>query len=1210
MKSEVKLRRSPLHSIRTRVTLLTLGIFIVSLWSLSFYVSRILQADLQRVLGEQQFATVSQVAEDVNEDVQSRLEALEVIAGTLTSVMPEGAAAKQKALESLPIFQTLFNAGSYVTGLDGTAIASVPVSLGRVGINYMDRNQVAAALKEGRSSVGMPVLGKQLNKPVVSMAAPIRDPEGKVIGAIVGVIDLGQPNFLDKITKGEFNKSGTVSIIAPQHRVTVTSSDKKLVLFALPAPGVNPYLDRNIAGFEGYTILVNVLGQEQLASVKKIPAAQWYLYSGQSTEDVFAPVRDLQHRMLVAAIFLSLLAVTLTWWMLKHQLAPVFDTARKLARLAESDETPPPLPITRQDEIGELIAAFNRLLKTVGQRDAALKDSQQDLAITLNSIGDAVIATNTNGRITRMNPTAVRLTGWSLVDALGQPLSEVFRIINAQTHLPAVSPLQLVMERGEAVGLASHTVLLSRDGREYQIADSAAPIRDATDQIVGIVLVFSDITEKYHVELALRDSEQRFRSLLDNLTSAVVVHNPDTSIVFSNAMATTLLGLTQDQLKGKTALDPAWCFLQEDGSPMPLEDYPVNRVIASGESLRNQVVGVRRPDRPEPTWVFCNAYPMRDEESKILNFVVTFTDITERKQAEAKLQLVASVFAHAGEGITITDTLGTIVDVNAAFTRITGYSREQAIGQNPRILKSGRQDSVFYENMWRDLTEQGLWSGEIWNRRQNGEVYAELLTISALRDATGNVQQYVGLFSDITTIKTHQSQLEHLAHFDALTNLPNRVLLADRLQQAMAQAQRRQQRVAVVYLDLDGFKDINDHHGHETGDQVLISMANRMKETLREGDTLARFGGDEFVAVLIDLDSSADCLPLVNRLLTEVALPIQMNGLSLHVSASIGVTFFPQTHDIDADQLLRQADQAMYLAKVAGKNRYQIFDAEQDSSIRVHHESLERIRLALAHDEFVLHYQPKVNMHSGQVIGAEALIRWQHPEKGLLAPAAFLPVIEDHPLAVDVGEWVIDTAMRQMEVWHAAGLDLPVSVNIGARQLQQIDFMKRLQAILARHPQVNPSCIDLEILETSALADMAQVSQVIEDCAQIGVKFALDDFGTGYSSLTYLKRLRVATLKIDQSFVRDMLDDPDDLTILQGVISLAAAFKREVIAEGVETVAHGTALLQLGCKLAQGYGIARPMPAEQLPAWVATWQPDAAWRAMPNSEQTSRSTES
>ena len=432
-----------------------------------------------------------------------------------------------------------------------------------------------------------------------------------------------------------------------------------------------------------------------------------------------------------------------------------------------------------------------------------------------------------------------------------------------------------------------------------------------------------------------------------------------------------------------------------------------------------------------------------------------------------------------------------------------------------------------------------------------------------------------------------------------MTNLPNRLLLADRLKQAMAQAQRRGQQLAVAYLDLDGFKNVNDRYGHDMGDQLLVHLATSMKATLREGDTLARLGGDEFVAVLIDLENENSCLPLLSRLLEAAAAPVHVGGVVLQGSASIGVTFYPQAQDMEADQLLRQADQTMYQAKLAGKNRCHVFDAALDSSLRVRHESLERIRRALTHGEFVLHYQPKVNMRKGQVIGAEALIRWQHPEKGLLNPAAFLPVIEDHPLAVEVGEWVIDTALKQIGLWHAIGLDLPVSVNIGARQLQQVDFVERLQAILSMHPQVNPTSLELEVLETSALADMQQVSQVIERCHQMGVKFALDDFGTGYSSLTYLKRLRVAMLKIDQSFVRDMLDDPDDLAILEGVIGLAAAFKREVIAEGVETVAHGTALLQLGCELAQGYGIARPMPADKLAAWKSTWRPDDVWSELP-----------
>jgi diguanylate cyclase (GGDEF)-like protein len=403
--------------------------------------------------------------------------------------------------------------------------------------------------------------------------------------------------------------------------------------------------------------------------------------------------------------------------------------------------------------------------------------------------------------------------------------------------------------------------------------------------------------------------------------------------------------------------------------------------------------------------------------------------------------------------------------------------------------------------------------------------------------------------------------------------------------------------LAVAYLDLDGFKAINDSFGHDAGDQLLMAVSARMRDTLRDGDTLARIGGDEFVAVLVDLSDVGACVPLLTRLLAAASQTLQVGEHKLQVSASLGVTFYPQSDDVEAEQLLRQADQAMYQAKTAGKNRFHIFDAEQDRSARGHHESLEHIRRALVQQEFVLFYQPKVNMRTGQVIGAEALIRWQHPQQGLLAPGMFLPVIENHPLAVDIGEWVLHTALTQMELWHSQGLDLPVSVNVGARQLQQPDFVSRLAEILAQHPQVRPSCLELEVLETSALGDIAGVSQVIETCRAMGVMFALDDFGTGYSSLTYLKRLPVTLLKIDQSFVRDMLADPDDLAILQGVIGLAQAFHRQVIAEGVETRAHGARLLELGCELAQGYGIARPMPAVSMPQWVGNWHTQAVWVA-------------
>jgi len=565
------------------------------------------------------------------------------------------------------------------------------------------------------------------------------------------------------------------------------------------------------------------------------------------------------------------------------------------------------------------------------------------------------------------------------------------------------------------------------------------------------------------------------------------------------------------------------------------------------------------------------------------------------RENEERLKIDASVFTHAGEGIAITDAAGTFLDVNSAFCLITGYAREEVLGRTPRILKSGLQGTEFYAAMWRELKAKGRWNGEIWNRRKDGEVYAELLDITAVLDKDGHTSHYVSIFSDITALKEQQHRLEHIAHYDALTGLPNRVLLADRMEQAMAQTQRRGGLLAVAFIDLDGFKPINDTHGHESGDQMLIAVARRMREVLRNGDTLARLGGDEFVAVLIDLDDTLDCTEALGRLLAAAAEPVPVGGNTLQVSASIGVSFYPQEEAVDADQLMRQADQAMYQAKLAGKNRHHFFNPDLDRAARGRYETLEQIRQGILRDEFVLHYQPKVNMRSGAIVGAEALIRWQHPARGLLPPGDFLPAVEDHALGCELGEWVIDTALAQMEQWRAAGLDIPVSVNVGAQHIHQSDFPARLRAILAAHPGIPPGRLELEVLETSALSDLAHVSEVILRCREIGVDVALDDFGTGYSTLTYLKRLPVSRLKIDQSFVRGMLHDPDDLAILEGVLGLAAAFRRRVIAEGMESVEHGELLLLLGCEEAQGHGIARPMPAAELPGWTARWRPDPAW---------------
>ncbi len=448
-------------------------------------------------------------------------------------------------------------------------------------------------------------------------------------------------------------------------------------------------------------------------------------------------------------------------------------------------------------------------------------------------------------------------------------------------------------------------------------------------------------------------------------------------------------------------------------------------------------------------------------------------------------------------------------------------------------------------------------------------------------------------------LRQANQQLQQLAHFDPLTHMPNRVLLGDRLRQAMLQCQRRNVCLAVLYLDLDGFKPINDRYGHAVGDQLLMVLAERLKEVLREGDTLARMGGDEFVAVLCDLPQEHDCEPVLQRLLEVARLPVVLGDIALQISTSIGVTYYPQDQ-ADADLLLRHADQAMYLAKQAGKNRCHAFDLAHDTAVTTRHEGLEHLRQALQAQQFVLYYQPQVDLASGTVTGVEALIRWQHPQHGLLPPAHFLPLIDNHPLGLSLGEWVLQSALAQLAQWNAQGLSLGVCVNIDPEHLQSEHFVPRLRALLERHPTVRPAQLTLEVLESCALEDIERAGSVLRACLELGVHSALDDFGTGYSSLLYLKRLPAQTLKIDRSFICGMLDSAaDDRTIVQAVISLAHAFGRKVVAEGVEHAAQAHALHALGCTCVQGFGIARPMPAQAVADWVRQFRPGADWQLQP-----------
>ena len=776
---------------------------------------------------------------------------------------------------------------------------------------------------------------------------------------------------------------------------------------------------------------------------------------------------------------------------------------------------------------------------------------------------------------------ALQSTGLSSQPILGltdydvYPEQEADRNYAAEERILAGSPQEREVRRH-----------IDGDGHSAWTETTRFPIKDSAGDVIGTYGVTRDVTPHAQAEESLRESKELLQLFIEHAPAALAMFDREMRYV-----AVSQRWLQDYALDGREVAGRSHYEVFPD---IPARWKDAHRRGLAGEGVRaDEDQFVRADGRVQ--WLRWELLPWRAQDGTVGGIVLFTEDITALKAQQEGLKLAANVFRHASEGIMITDARGTILDVNDAFTRITGYTRDEATGQTPRILNSGRQNREFYTDMWSELTAKGRWSGEIWNRAKNGQLYAEMLTISAVPDAAGNTQQYVGLFSDITSIKEQELQLQRVAHYDLLTGLPNRVLLADRLHQAMAQAHRGGRMVAIACLDLDNFRAVNDRHGHIVGDQLLTALTERMSALLREGDTLARLGGDELVVVLLEQSSLEDTLVLVKQLLDAAAAPMQLGDLTLNVSASIGVTLFPQTEDVDPDQLLRQADQAMYHAKVAGKGQYHVFDPRLDRSARGHHEDMNRLRSALLADQFVLHYQPKVDMCTGAILGTEALVRWQHPEQGLLSPSQFLPIAHGNGLVIELGEWVIAGALQQIERWQQQGLRIPVSVNIDAHHLQQPDFVERLRALLEKYPKVSPSMLELEVLESSALQDVAQVSKAIRACTRLGLSFALDDFGTGYSSLSYLKRLPVHVLKIDQSFVHDMLDDPEDLSIMEGVLGLASAFGHQAIAEGVETIEHGLMLLRMGCRAAQGNVIARPMPGTELAAWAAHWRPDPRW---------------
>jgi diguanylate cyclase (GGDEF)-like protein/PAS domain S-box-containing protein len=779
-----------------------------------------------------------------------------------------------------------------------------------------------------------------------------------------------------------------------------------------------------------------------------------------------------------------------------------------------------------------------------------------------------------DGLYVSINPGFSQITGYTEADVIGKSSVDLNIWVDPADRLRLVEGLR---KHGSVTGLEAQ--FRKKNGElAYGLMSAAVIQLGNVDHILSIT---RDITERKHLELRQKQSEEKFRRLAEDMPVFYVTFRPDGTLLFVNDAVAKQVNMRRDLLAGMNFLD----FLTPDDRAMVqsrLASLTPEQPIETHEQI------FQRPGQTPAYHQWTNR-AFFDADGQAQYFQSIGQDITERKKAQEELRIAASAF-ESQVGITITDAKAVILKVNKAFTEMTGYSAAEAVGQTPRILRSGRHDFDFYSAMWQSLTLHGTWAGEIWNRHKNGAVFLEWLTVTAVKDDAGQITHYVGTFLDITERKLADDRIKELAFYDPLTRLPNRRLLMDRLAVALTTCNRHQRRGALLFVDLDNFKQINDTVGHHRGDRLLELVALRLSKCVRDGDTVARIGGDEFVVMLEDLsDLEIDAAKQAEVVGTKIHLALnqvyQIDGADHHSTPSIGITLFGGGKSEAMEEPLKRADLAMYQAKAAGRNTLRFFDPQMQAEVSTRAELEAGLREALENDEFSLFYQAQI---SGQrIVGAEALIRWRHPVRGIVPPGEFIGLAEESDLIQALGAWVLNTACTDLAQWaqHPEMAHLTVAVNVSARQFHQVDFPDQVLAALDR-TGANARLLKLELTEGLLIKDVEGVITKMERLKAHGVGFSLDDFGTGYSSLAYLKRLPLDQLKIDQGFVRDILTDSNDAAISRMVIVLADSLGLNVIAEGVETESQMSFLARQGCHSYQGYLFSKPLPQQDFVALV------------------------
>ena len=791
----------------------------------------------------------------------------------------------------------------------------------------------------------------------------------------------------------------------------------------------------------------------------------------------------------------------------------------------------------------------------------------------------SIVITGLDGRIEYVNSRFVEAMGFSREEIVG--CSADVLTSDAENEL-----IHEQVRESAKYGRSWRGELLTRrrDGTPVRERVTISPIRRRDGFITHFMAVRENISELSQVMSQLEDSESRFRGAMSVMIEGLMVISPDNTLVFANRAVEEILGESSENLEGKALDEIVTTFVTEDGSPCTLENFPSQRALRDGCEVRDTVLGVRSAGDSQLRWIEINTAPLHTSDDPRWGVVLTFSDVTERRRTEEELRLAYEAIKNSGEGILMTDAQHRILSVNPALESVTGYRADEILGKRPDFVSPVHHDGDLQATMDSALESAGYWQGEVWNRRVNGESYPGWLGISAVRDEDNRPKFYIYIFSDMTERKEAQRRIEFLAHHDPLTCLPNRLLLSDRAAQALVQAHRMQSRVALMFLDLDRFKTINDSLGHPVGDALLKEVVERLKGCVRESDTISRQGGDEFLVLLTDVRDGDAISRIAEKIHQRMAQPFTIGTQTLSTTFSIGIAIYPEDGD-DFDTLLKKADTAMYHAKEAGRNSHRFFTEQMNRQV-VEHLSLEtNLRRALENNEFVLHYQPQLDLNEGKVIGVEALIRWNSPD-GLISPARFIPVAESSGLIVPIGTWVLNEACRQARAWQDAGLPpLVMAVNLSAEQFKRPELVNTVINALVLS-DLDTHWLELELTESILIQDAEATLATVRRLKTLGIKLSVDDFGTGYSSLAYLKRFAVDKLKIDQSFVRDLEADPEDAAIVRAIIQMALSLKLKTIAEGVESEELANLLRMFHCDEIQGYWYARPMPAAAMEAFL------------------------